>query len=363
LRSADTVARLVGAQFALHFENTNAHAAGLLADRVREEIARPVVVGASEFVLDSSIGIALNCDGDDGGPYGLLRQAHVAMLRAKSDPARNVAFFEPQMQANVELESRMIASLRRAIDRCGLELVYLPILDLSLRKIVGAEALVRWTSSEFGEVAPAKFLALAERSGLSGELDRWMVEEACNEAAHWRSDLLLSVNLSYRHLLQGDVAFWVSKTLQSSRLTPSRLVVEFTETAAMSDLPETINRLDDLKRLGVRIAVDDFGAGRSSLANLYNYPVEIIKIDPLFIRMAGASSRARNVTCALIDLGKALGMTVVAEGIETEEEIATLQGMGCAFGQGFAISHPLTAAGFAELLSVEDSRTASAMRS
>jgi diguanylate cyclase (GGDEF)-like protein len=353
LRSADTVARLDGTLFALHFENTDSHAAGLLASRVREEIARPVVVAATEFVLDSSIGIALNRDGDDEGPYGLLRHAHVAMLRAKSDSTRSVAFFEQQMQDAVELETRMVAALRTAISRCGLELVYLPILDLSASKIVGAEALVRWSSPEFGDVSPSKFLALAERSGLSIELDRWAVGEACAAAVAWPEDLLLSVNLSHRHLLQGDVAFWLSKTLQASGLEASRLVVEFSETAAMSDRPETIDRLDDLKRLGVRVAVDDFGAGRSSLANMYNYPVDIVKIDPMFIRVAGDSSRARNVTRALIDLAYALGMTVVAEGIETEDEMATLQRMGCAFGQGFVISRPVSAAGFAELLGAE----------
>ncbi len=353
LRSADTVARLDGAQFALHFDNTNSHAAALLAERVRDEIAKPLIVAATEFVVDSSVGIALNVDGADEGPYGLLRQAHVAMLRAQSDSTRNVAFFVQQVQDEVELESRMVASLKTAIERCGLELVYLPILDLSARNIVGAEALVRWSSTEFGEVAPARFLALAQRSGLSAELDRWAVSEACAAAALWPAELLLSVNLSRGHLLHGDVAFWLSRVLQTSGVEASRLVVEFSETAALSDRPETVNRLDDLKRLGVRIAVDDFGAGRSSIANMYNYPVDMIKIDPMFIRNSGDSSRARNVTCALIDLGYALGMTVVAEGIETEDEIATLLRMGCAFGQGFGISHPLSAAEFLALLSTK----------
>jgi EAL domain-containing protein (putative c-di-GMP-specific phosphodiesterase class I) len=281
----------------------------------------------------------------------MIRNADLAMYRAKAEGKGCHAVFEPAMHVAVVERADLEADLQRVIEREELVLHYQPIVALGNRAIIGVEALVRWRHPTRGLVSPEAFIPLAEETQLMAELGRWILTEACREVAGWRSlrPLRLAVNLSAVQLhapdaLAGDVA----AALAASGLPPRALVLEITETTLMRDVTETITCLRALKELGVLLAVDDFGTGYSSLDRLRRFPIDILKIDKAFIDDLGAGDAT--LAHAIIDLGDSFGLQVVAEGVEHESQRQRLLELGCIYGQGYHFARALPAAELRALL-------------
>jgi EAL domain-containing protein (putative c-di-GMP-specific phosphodiesterase class I) len=274
----------------------------------------------------------------------MIRDADLAMYRAKSEGKGRHAVFEPAMHVAVVERADLEADLQRVFEREELVLHYQPIVALGNRAIIGVEALVRWRHPTRGLVAPEAFIPLAEETQLMAALGRWVLDEACREVAGWRAvrPLRLSVNLSAVQLHSADeLAADVAAALAGSGLPPEALVLEITETALMRDVTETISCLRVLKDLGVLLAVDDFGTGYSSLHYLRRFPIDMLKIDKAFIDDLGAGDAT--LAQAIIDLGESFDLQVVAEGVEHESQRQRLLELGCSYGQGYHFSRPLPA--------------------
>jgi diguanylate cyclase (GGDEF)-like protein/PAS domain S-box-containing protein len=370
LRPADTVARLGGDEFAVLLDDENADAKSV-ADRILQAFQAPFSVQGTDIVVTMSIGIAplLPHQGADD----VLRNADLALYRAKGEGKARAASFEPEMHVAALRRLELEGELRRAIegDRTAGRLVlhYQPIARLSTGKLFGCEALVRWEHPERGILEPLDFISLAEETGLIVPLGKWVLNEACRQTVEWHVRyaallkgtgmyLLVSVNLSGRHLSQPDIVSHVSCALEFSGLPPECLMLEMTESMLVHDNLATLERLHSLKALGIRLAIDDFGTGYSSLAYLERFPVDSLKMDRSFIAgLAGEGVKAP-LAEAVIGLGRILGLRVVAEGIETREQWERLRLLGCGLGQGYHISRPLVPDAFEAYLrtTAEDSR-------
>ena len=358
LRPADTVARLGGDEFAVLLDDETADAAKV-ADRILTAFQSPFAVQGTDIVVTMSIGIAPLTP--QQGADDVLRNADLALYRAKGEGKSRAASFEPEMHVAALRRLELEGELRRAIEgdlMAGkLVLHYQPIARLSTGKLFGCEALVRWQHPERGTLEPLDFISLAEETGLIVPLGKWVLNEACRQTVEWHVRygeilraagmyLLVSVNLSGRHLSQPDIVNNVSCALDFAGLPPQCLMLEMTESMLVHDNLATLERLHSLKSLGVRLAIDDFGTGYSSLAYLERFPVDSLKMDRSFISgLAGEGAKAP-LAEAVIGLGRILGLRVVAEGIETQEQWDRLRLLGCGLGQGYHISRPLTPDGF-----------------
>ena len=362
LRPADTVARLGGDEFAVLLDDEAAKAEEI-ADRILQAFRDPFSVQGTDIVVTMSIGIAslLPHQGADD----VLRNADLALYRAKGEGKACAASFEPEMHVAALRRLELEAELRRAIDgetEAGeLVLFYQPITRLSTGRMFGFEALVRWRHPERALLEPMDFISLAEETGLIVPLGRWVLQEACRQTRDWQlrygpllrgtgMGLIVSVNLSGRHLAQPEIVQDVSTALKGSSLTPSHLVLEMTESMLVHDNRATLERLHALKSLGVRLSIDDFGTGYSSLAYLERFPVDSLKMDRSFIASLDSGETKSPLAEAVIGLGRILGLRVVAEGIETKAQWERLRTLGCALGQGFYISQPLPASDFERLI-------------
>jgi diguanylate cyclase (GGDEF)-like protein/PAS domain S-box-containing protein len=357
-RAGDTTARLGGDEFAVLVEEGGVEAARQVADRVKQELRAPFVVAGREIVLGASLGIA-GARGGDESAGDLLRNADVAMYRAKHAGKGQVVLFEASMQTAVRERLELEAELRGALGRGELRLVYQPIIALGSLRTVGAEALLRWDHPQRGRLRPGDFFAAAEAAGVMPALNAWVVEEACRRAAEWpvideAGQLpLLCVNVSPRLLATRDFVEHVERAALSSRLPPGRLVLELTEGAAVEDAPTTFAAMRRLRARGVRVAIDDFGTGYSSLSYLREMPVDILKLDKLFVDGVASDSSAPLLTRGILDLARALGKLVVAEGIERPEQVQRLREYGCTLGQGYVFSEALEAGVFAQRLAAD----------
>jgi EAL domain-containing protein (putative c-di-GMP-specific phosphodiesterase class I) len=243
------------------------------------------------------------------------------------------------------------------LERNELYVVYQPLVDLNTGDIAGAEALLRWTHPERGNVTPGRFIPIAEESGLIVPIGAWVLEQACRQAAEWRSQLgeaswfKISVNISGKQFQRPDAEEQILRTLAQTGLPAANLELEITETVMLKSLTEAGRKANKLRRAGIRLALDDFGTGYSSMASLIELPVDTIKIDRTFIHRMSTMEQVKATVAAIIALAKAYGMEVVAEGIESETDVSTLQGYGCNFGQGFYFAKPLSAEQMTELLS------------
>jgi diguanylate cyclase (GGDEF)-like protein/PAS domain S-box-containing protein len=355
-RLSDTVARLGGDEFAVLLEeDVDAQAAEGVAERLLEILREPFIVEGRELRVGGSIGIALY-EGDAASTDDLLRDADAAMYCAKSRGRNRYELFEPSMHTQAVELFELNTDLQRGLDEGQFVVHYQPILDLAAQELEGVEALVRWQHPERGLLAPAEFIPVAEQTGLIVSLGKWILREACRQMQAWREEFperqpFLSVNLSPRELYEPDLVRQVRAALDETRLDPGALVLEITEGALLQGLEETKRKLGELKELGVRLAIDDFGSGSSTLAYLGEFPVDILKIDRSFIRgMSDNPEEGRILVQAILDLARALHLETVAEGIELQEQRAALLSSGCASGQGFYFARPVSPDGITGLL-------------
>ncbi|MET0746682.1 MAG: EAL domain-containing protein [Rhizobium sp.] len=321
-----------------------------LIDQIRRELAAPFVVGDTQVELTVSAGIAIAPD--DGSETGvLLKNASVALSHAKADGRRRHRFFAAEMEGRIQLRHALEADLRRAIKQQEFELHYQPLYDVIDSRIVGFEALLRWNHPERGRVSPLDFIPLAEELGLITDIGRWVLQQACRDAAQWPGTIKVAVNVSAIQFRTGDFPADVLAAVAAANLSPSRLEIEITESVLMQHLDETVPALHALRNSGIRIAMDDFGTGYSSLSYLRSFPFQKIKIDRSFVSDIAESPPAQAIMRAMILLGKALGMRVTAEGVETARQFEMLRDEGCDEIQGYFISPPRPFAEVAQLLS------------
>ncbi|HTI34549.1 MAG TPA: EAL domain-containing protein [Miltoncostaea sp.] len=353
LRPTDTPARLGGDEFAVLLEDADVETAAAVADRIIAAFREPFDVGGREVFVSATIGIAAAAEGERNAE-ALVRDADAAMYTAKEQGKRGYALFVPQMRTAAVARLEMETRLRNAAGRGELELVYQPIVRIADGAVVGLEALVRWRHPELGRLGPGDFIPLAEQTGVIDEIGEWVLRTACRDvAALVRGDggdpPAVTVNLSPRQLRNVALADVVEAALRDTGLPPGRLVLEITETAMAADTPGNLASLRALRRRGVRVAVDDFGSGYSSLGQLRRLPVDMLKIDREFLREA-RSTQAAALLRAVVDLGNGLGLAVVAEGVERQDQLALVQGVGCDLGQGWLWARPMGIDDIATLL-------------
>ncbi|MFF5208821.1 putative bifunctional diguanylate cyclase/phosphodiesterase [Streptosporangium sp. NPDC000396] len=352
VRADDTLARWGGDEFAVLLEAAaDAQTAVDLAERlVRAVSSEPFRVADRDIALTASVGVAFA--DDDVSSADLIRNADVAMARAKDLGGPRVEVFAAHMHADVVRRLELAADLQRALLENQFAIEYQPVVDLATSRVTAVEALVRWwRGSAF--VPPEQFLGPAEDTGLIVPLSEWILREACQEVAAWRAsswDIGLSLNLSTRQIMAPRFVETVESALAESGLPPSALTLEVIEEMLVEDAEETITRLSELRRLGVRLAIDDFGTGYASLAFLRQLPVDMIKIDPSFVSGLGSDETLTLLTRTIVRLGHDLGLIVVAEGIERPEQLELLREMGCTRGQGFLVARPMAARGVDSLM-------------
>jgi diguanylate cyclase (GGDEF)-like protein len=348
VRAADGLGRLGGDEFVVVAEELSL-AAGpeLIAERLLEALKEPFKLGASKetpLTVTASIGIAA---GDRAAAGELLRDADIAMYRAKWDGRNRYVVFESGMQDAVQTRMELEMDLRVALENDEFFLVYQPTFDLQDMTPTGMEALLRWRSPTRGVVQPDDFIPLLEETGLITEIGKWVLEQACLQAAAWRAagyPVGIAVNVSGRQLDTDQLIADIEGALTKSTLDPSALTIEITETTLMRNVEETAQRLTQIKQLDVRIAIDDFGTGYSSLAHLQRFPVDALKIDRSFISGLQDNQEGETLIHTLVQLGKALSIETFAEGIEQQQELSLLKDEHCDSGQGFLFARPLDTA-------------------
>ena len=351
-----TIARLGGDEFTILLEDISSTLdATRVAERIANDLAIPFIIGGQELFPSASIGIAIH-NPSYQNPEELLRDADTAMYSAKAVGKGRYEIFDANMRANTIARLQLETELRRAIERREFEIYYQVIVSLDTYKIWGFEALVRWKHTTRGMVSPSEFIPVAEETGLIVPLGQWVLETACQQMQIWQArfssdpPLLISVNLSARHFLQSDLLQQCSAVLYETQLSHSSLNLEVTESAMMPDPESAIDLMHQLKSLGIKIALDDFGTGYSSLSYLHRFPLDSLKIDRSFVsRLLDDDEIVRTI----ITLGRNLGLKVIAEGVETAEQVVKLQELGCAFAQGYYFSVPINAQEATDLLAAE----------
>jgi diguanylate cyclase (GGDEF)-like protein/PAS domain S-box-containing protein len=352
VRPGDSVARFGGDEFVvLCAELNGVPAAERLAARFAAELARPAEVAGEETMVTVSIGIAYSppgCDADT--PETLVRDADAAMYRAKDRGRDRFETFDAETRLLAVARHETANALRRGMDRGELVVYYQPQVDITTNQVVGVEALVRWRHPDRGLLPPSEFVPVAEETGLIVPLGVWVLTEACRQVCEWqpsdpwRHPIGLCVNLSARQLMAPDLHDVVAAALSSSGLEPSLLCLEITESVLLEDAVASARAMHRLKALGVDVGVDDFGTGFSSLTYLKRFPVDILKIDRSFVEGLGTSREDRAIVAGVVDLAHAFGLTAIAEGVETIDQLAELRAIGCEQGQGYLWSQPLSAA-------------------
>jgi diguanylate cyclase (GGDEF)-like protein/PAS domain S-box-containing protein len=330
-RPGDCVARTTGDQFVVVAVNAEAYQAAQIARDLAAAVQGPLVLSGSTVWPSISIGAA--CTGDVP-PYGLPSAADSALFRAKRQGRGSAALFNAAAPRDHRARLELLADLREAATTGALEMHYQPIVRLSSNEVIGAEALMRWNRPGHGEVPPAVFVPLAEEAGLMAELGTWALQQACRDAADWPSGLTVGVNLSAHQLAEGIVEA-VREALQFFRLPPERLWLEVTETAVFADTEAAASRLRTLAELGARISLDDFGTGFSSMAYLRDFPVHGLKIDRSFVAGLNKNADDTAIVTTLINLAASLDLQIVAEGVETADQVHLLRRLGCDHGQGY----------------------------
>jgi len=355
LRKDDKVARLGGDEFALILPDGDQEDAVRAATRTIEVLSEPAIIDGTSVHVQASIGVMVG-GADEETPTGILRAADLAMYVAKTRGKGSYAMFEPEMEAAASSRLALENDLRQSLHQGQLHLAYQPVVDLRSGRLNGVEALLRWQHPSRGAVLPGEFIPTAEESGLILPIGEWVIEEACRQLAEWdrttgnaSPHMTMAVNVSLRQVQRPGLLQIVAQSLRASGVRPERLVLEITESALMDD-KEIIERLQELHDLGVRIAIDDFGTGYSSLSRLRSCPVDVVKLDRSFVAEIHEEDLDVPILQATVAMAAGLNLGVVAEGIETAEQFSYLRRLGCAEGQGFLMSRPVSPEAIVELL-------------
>ncbi|HEU4617246.1 MAG TPA: EAL domain-containing protein [Gammaproteobacteria bacterium] len=349
-----TVARVGGDEFVVLLDGlANPADSAVVAHRLTDLFCRSYRIGGHEVFATASVGVVTSEAGHTNAEE-LLRDAETAMREAKAAGKRRYLVFERSMRTRRERRTWIENDLHKAADREELFLMYQPIVSLGTGRLESVEALLRWRHPRFGLVGPDEFIPIAEDTGLIVPIGEWVLEEACRQLARWRAvpgrpPLRMSVNVARRQLLTPNLAARVEDAIRSARMLPADLVLEVTESQMMTDVQTTMRALNSLGEIGVKISMDDFGTGHSSLACLRDFPLSHVKIDRSFVTHIGAGRDLMAVLNAIIELAHDLGIETVAEGIETIEQLASLQALNCDYGQGFYLSRPQPAAALPDL--------------
>jgi diguanylate cyclase (GGDEF)-like protein/PAS domain S-box-containing protein len=361
VRPGDTIARFGGDEFVVLCEDLSAESDAIcIANRIADACSTPIVIGDHQHVVTVSAGVLMVNNPETATAAGVLRDADAAMYRAKADGKGRVELFDDGMRARLIERIVIESSLRRALERGELRLFYQPVLSLEDGSIVAVEALLRWQHPQRGLLAPSDFIHIAESSGLIVEIGEWVIEQACRQAAAWRDaapgidPVHVSVNLSSRQLAHSETAASVARILGTTGLDASLLEVEITESMLLEDAEGCARALGELKALGIRLVLDDFGTGHSSLSDLKRLTIDALKIDRSFVDGLGRDSEDGAIVSAVLSMASALDVGVTAEGVETRAQLSRLREQGCEFAQGFLFSAPAPADRVAELLGVAD---------
>jgi predicted signal transduction protein with EAL and GGDEF domain len=349
VRETDMVARLGGDEFAI-LESVGASSgeAAALAIRIQAAMGEPFELDGQHFIIGTSIGISVAPE-DGTDPDQLLKNADLALYRAKKEGHGNHRFFEPEMNQRMQARRELECGLRNALVNGEFELHYQPFVNLAREEVCGFEALLRWNHPERRATSPAEFVPLAEETGLIVPIGEWVLREACKTAASWPEEITVAVNLSPIQFKNRNLIHHVTNAIADAGIAPSRLEIEVTESLLLSDGDVTIKVLHQLRKLGVRISMDDFGTGYSSLSHLRSFPFDKIKIDRSFVHDLTSKGDSLALVKAVIGLGRSLGIATTAEGVETEAQLDMVRQQGCSEVQGFLFSPPLPAAAVTRL--------------
>ena len=349
LRAGDAAIRMGGDEFVLLLPDCDAAAAEAMARRVVDVLGRPFVVHGHQVIVGASVGLA-RLDPGEAGVDGLLRRADVALYRSKQSGRGCVSWFEPGMFAALDERRTLEADLRKALLLEEFALAYQSQFDFGRAAVTGFEALIRWNHPARGLVSPAAFIPVAEETGAILAIGAWVLREACRAATAWPAGLHVAVNVSPVQFTADGFVESVRTALDASGLAPGRLELELTESVLLTDDALVLDLMRDLRTLGVRLSLDDFGTGYSSLNYLRKYPFDKVKIDQSFVREPLADETAHRIVTAVAGLGAAMGMSVIAEGVETEAQLDRIRAQGCSAAQGYLLSRPIPEAAIAAYL-------------
>ncbi|NJR66455.1 MAG: bifunctional diguanylate cyclase/phosphodiesterase, partial [Leptolyngbyaceae cyanobacterium CRU_2_3] len=355
----DTVARFGGDEFVILLSAvTQVSDATHVAERILHELQRPFKLEGNEVFISTSVGIVLSGSGGEE-PDAVLRNADLALYQAKGNGKATYAVFDAEMHTEAVKRLQMETDLRRAIERHELEVYYQPIVDINMQQINGFEALLRWHHPTLGMVPPTQFIPMAEEKGLIIKLGWWVLRQACQQMRSWQQQydccqsMMVSVNLSSKQFLQPDLLEQIDRILNETGLQPHNLKLEITESLFMTNTEATRFKLRRLRNNGIQLGLDDFGTGYSSLSYLHRFPINTLKIDRSFISHLGTNGENSEIIETITVLAHKLGMDVVAEGVETAEQLAQLRIIGCEQIQGYLFSPPVAASKMAKLFEAE----------
>lgn len=347
IRASDTAARLGGDEFAVLIEDICHPGEEVrVAQRILQAVRTPVLINEKEVFVGSSIGIALSSEATQTS-LELIQNADVAMYAAKRKGKNDYAVFEDEMRVSAVRRAQVETKLRSALEREEFQILYQPIVGLGNEQIVGMEALLRWNDPDGWDIGPSEFIPIAEDVGIITPIGEWVLINACSKAARWlrthrqKVPLTLTVNISSRQLMDPTFIHTLITALKESQFPANGLVLEITEGLMLNSTDNTIEKLDQIKQLGVRFAIDDFGTGYSSLSYLHKFPIDVLKIDKSFVEKVSQGKEGTAMARAIISMSETLRLTTIAEGIESADQIEILAGLGCEWGQGYYFVRPL----------------------
>ena len=356
------VGRLAGDEFAVFIENLEAGSdprapLATIARQLLDDVSRAFFLNDTEVYLTLSIGIAI-CPDDASNTIDLIRNADAAMYHSKQGGGSNYTFYVPEMNAAAVERLILKSKLRRSLDRDEFVILYQPKVDLTTGRMAGAEALLRWRLPGHGDIPPAYFIPLAEQTNLILPIGEWVLRRVCTDYSKWKCRVpdpgRVSINLSLKQLQQASFITRFASVFREFGVAPDCLELEITETTLMSNAPRTVKMLGELHDLGIRLSIDDFGTGYSSLSALQQLPVETLKIDQSFVRKAAFDHEDATLVKTIIEMGRNLDMEVVAEGVETREQLEFLRARGCHYAQGRLFGEPMTAEALLELMEAQE---------